>query len=645
MTTKTEQSLGLEWGAPLGEGNWNVWMDGNLVKLGAVTQISVVDRTTTVPPVLVEGARYIVGTGATGAWTGKDGQLAVAVDGSWQFYPLRRGWVIEDQSDGYLYVWNGTAFVKQAKDSDVTAEATARAEADAAHADALDPHPQYATPAEAAAAAPVQSVAGRTGDVLLAKADVGLANVDNTSDLNKPVSTAQQAALDTKQATLVSGTNIKTVDGESLLGAGDLIVGLQYHTESRGVAAPNATVPVHGFTALGAEADIDLLLSPKANGAIVANIPDNGTTGGNKRGATAVDFQRSRTAASQVASALQSTIGGGSNNTASGSYSCVPGGTGNLASGIYSFAAGRNTTASGDTSTAVGGNNTRAISEYATALGGLSAYARATYATVIGGANGDCYGSYGAVLGGNGCTSGAQFAAVIGGSNCRATGQYSAVLSGEGVTVSGEYSAAAGSSNNVSGNYSMATGQSNVVSTSGYAAAVGGRSNTLTKGYSVALGGIDSKDRSVGSVVQGFGSFTGTDGEAQLATMGCRGTTTDATATVITIVGATLGAASDLIALDNYQRSCLDIMVVGTDGTDEAYFWVKAAVKRGADAPSTAIVGTPAKTSEKSAGAAAWDVEVIANTTYGAAAIRVTGEAAKTIRWSASVTALELMKL
>lgn len=50
--------------------------------------------------------------------------------------------------------------------------------------------------AQAAAAAPVQSVAGKTGHVALTKADVGLANVDNTSDLNKPVSTAVQAKFD-----------------------------------------------------------------------------------------------------------------------------------------------------------------------------------------------------------------------------------------------------------------------------------------------------------------------------------------------------------------------------------------------------------------------------------------------------------------
>lgn len=44
----------------------------------------------------------------------------------------------------------------------------------------------------------VSSVAGKTGAVTLVKADVGLDQVDNTSDLNKPVSTATQTALNGK---------------------------------------------------------------------------------------------------------------------------------------------------------------------------------------------------------------------------------------------------------------------------------------------------------------------------------------------------------------------------------------------------------------------------------------------------------------
>jgi len=59
------------------------------------------------------------------------------------------------------------------------------------------------------------------------KAQVGLGNADNTSDANKPVSTATQTALNAKQATLVSGTNIKTINGTSVLGSGDIVTSVQ----------------------------------------------------------------------------------------------------------------------------------------------------------------------------------------------------------------------------------------------------------------------------------------------------------------------------------------------------------------------------------------------------------------------------------
>ena len=58
----------------------------------------------------------------------------------------------------------------------------------------------------------------------ISKSDVGLGNVDNTSDINKPISTATQAALNQKQNTLVSGTNIKTINNQSLLGSGNITI-------------------------------------------------------------------------------------------------------------------------------------------------------------------------------------------------------------------------------------------------------------------------------------------------------------------------------------------------------------------------------------------------------------------------------------
>jgi hypothetical protein len=59
----------------------------------------------------------------------------------------------------------------------------------------------YFTSARAAAAAPIQSVAGRVGNVALNKTDVGLNLVDNTADMAKPVSTATWQALNTKANT------------------------------------------------------------------------------------------------------------------------------------------------------------------------------------------------------------------------------------------------------------------------------------------------------------------------------------------------------------------------------------------------------------------------------------------------------------
>ncbi|QGH80047.1 hypothetical protein SEA_NHAGOS_36 [Gordonia phage NHagos] len=68
----------------------------------------------------------------------------------------------------------------------------------------------------AAGNAPVQSVNGRTGAITLTKEDVGLDEVDNTSDADKPVSAAQQAALDGK---LDETTTVNAAYGNDNTGA------------------------------------------------------------------------------------------------------------------------------------------------------------------------------------------------------------------------------------------------------------------------------------------------------------------------------------------------------------------------------------------------------------------------------------------
>lgn len=60
----------------------------------------------------------------------------------------------------------------------------------------------------------VLSVNGQTGAVSLTKADVGLGNVDNTSDANKPISSAVQTALNQKATTTLSNLGVTSINAD-----------------------------------------------------------------------------------------------------------------------------------------------------------------------------------------------------------------------------------------------------------------------------------------------------------------------------------------------------------------------------------------------------------------------------------------------
>lgn len=74
-------------------------------------------------------------------------------------------------------------------------------------------------------------VASTSNPHSVTKTQVGLGSVENLAPSAMPVSTAQQSALDLKQNTLVSGSNIKTVGGVNVLGAGDVAVNPGYHAD------------------------------------------------------------------------------------------------------------------------------------------------------------------------------------------------------------------------------------------------------------------------------------------------------------------------------------------------------------------------------------------------------------------------------
>lgn len=90
----------------------------------------------------------------------------------------------------------------------------------------------------------VESVSGKTGDVLLDKNDVGLGSVDNTSDLDKPISTATQTALDLKvsDADVRGGAvslnaRLGTISNFASPNAGGIVSGQYYDNSFQGTAS------------------------------------------------------------------------------------------------------------------------------------------------------------------------------------------------------------------------------------------------------------------------------------------------------------------------------------------------------------------------------------------------------------------------
>ena len=69
-----------------------------------------------------------------------------------------------------------------------------------------------------------------------------------------------------------------------------------------------------------------MVLSPKGTGALLAQLPDGTTTGGDKRGNYAVDLQLERGSSAQIASGINSSITGGKSNRALGALSTISGG-------------------------------------------------------------------------------------------------------------------------------------------------------------------------------------------------------------------------------------------------------------------------------------------------------------------------------
>jgi hypothetical protein len=242
--------------------------------------------------------------------------------------------------------------------------------------------------------------------------------------------------------------------------------GLTYFTEAQNTSAPNATVNVDSLTAIASTTNADISIVPKGTGAFQLAVPDNTTTGGNKRGQYAIDLQRIRSAAAGAASGDYSCIVGGRNNTASGERSMILGGSENTTSGAVAVAIGGSNNSTAVYAVTIGYQNT-ASGNFSVAMGNSCA-ASGSSSTSLGISNN--------------ISGTAGFGA---GSTNTNSGNYSAVF-GLSNSISGAYTIRAGNGNTGNAAYSVTTGYNNVVS--GSENGCFGSSSTVSANYGFSLG-------------------------------------------------------------------------------------------------------------------------------------------------------------
>jgi hypothetical protein len=215
---------------------------------------------------------------------------------------------------------------------------------------------------------------------------------------------------------------------------------------------------------------------------------------------------------------------------------------------------------------------------------------------------------------------------------------------GENV-VSGTNAFAAGSGNICSSTFSMALGTGHTVS-SIYGGAFGGSANEVNASNATAIGGYYGTTNSVQfkTVFPGdsLGTFTGR-GHLQAGILPLATQTTDATATVLRSNTSAASTTNQLVLQNNSAMYVSGSIIANVTAAGNTAAWTfEAVIKRGANAASTVIVQSVINVVAQNTGATTWVVAVTADTTNGALAVTVTGQAATTIRWVANLRSTEV---
>ena len=269
------------------------------------------------------------------------------------------------------------------------------------------------------------------------------------------------------------------------------------------------------------------------------------------------------------------------------------------ASNYQAVAIGRESNSSGDSSLALG-RTTSAVGDYSTSIGKSYAGGSYSFAAAINNQSS----SYGAL---------GTSSVVIGSQNKAASGSTGALVLGRSSLASVEDCYAIGYGCTASGYYSMALGRQAVAQTNG-------------------------------KMAFSSGKFA-TDGDAQTGKFVLRSDTTDATPEALTTNNGTANTTSQVVLPNNSVYGFTGTIIARENSAqtnDFAVWEVKGGAVRAASASTTALGSYNINKISESTGAANWSIAISADTTNGAIAFTVTGEASHSIRWVATINTTEV---
>ena len=337
------------------------------------------------------------------------------------------------------------------------------------------------------------------------------------------VSSASASASNAKVAIFLNNGTSTTYTGDG--SSGIYVWGVQVEFGSvANTYVPTTTSAIYGtptlsfsgVSTIGLQNDGSLFVQPAGTGALQAQQTTSTSTGGNARGANAVDWQTSRNSASQVASASQSVIGGGLNNTVAGVQSVIAGGAGNTINYSNQFIGGgiNNTVGSSPaaSSSVLGGQSNVVNGGFSAITSGHLNTANG-YLNLIGGGESNTTGATGTVTtqATTTVTSGST-AVTLSGSN--ASIKVGQIVTGTGIVFASNsapftyVAAISGTSLTLSQN-ANASGSPTLSFYTPHGVVVGGGNNQATGAYSVIVGGGDAGTAGNRNVASGDWSFVG----------------------------------------------------------------------------------------------------------------------------------------